>query len=88
MNEQTIIAIPGDRYKTIHPTQKPVELLKRLLSVVLQKKGIVLDSFAGSGSTGIACIELGHGYLLNELDPEYCKKAELRLLNAEAEALL
>jgi len=42
-----------------HPTEKPVELLKTLLSVICPVGGAVLDSFMGSGSTGEACAEYG-----------------------------
>jgi site-specific DNA-methyltransferase (adenine-specific) len=62
-----------------HPTVKPVELMKYLIKLVTPKDGIVLDPFTGSGSTGMACVELGHEFIGCELDPEYVKIAETRI---------
>jgi len=56
-----------------HPTAKPVELLRRLLQNSSRAGQIVLDPFAGSGSTLIACQELGRRARLVELDPVYCE---------------
>jgi site-specific DNA-methyltransferase (adenine-specific) len=47
--------------------------------------GRVLDPFCGSGSTGVACAELGRDFTGIELDPEYCKIAEARITYAEKE---
>lgn len=54
-----------------HPTEKPVPLLRRLLSVVGARDGVVLDSFAGSGSTGVAAIQEGMSAILVEREPQY-----------------
>lgn len=48
MNEKSIIREFGNRYKAIHPTQKPVRLIERLLALVTQPGNIVLDPFSGS----------------------------------------
>jgi DNA modification methylase len=55
-----------------HPTMKPVELLERLVRNSSRRGDIVLDSFAGSGSTLIACERLGRRCVAVELDPAYC----------------
>ena len=56
----------------LHPTTKPVGLLEKLINNSSQYGDAVLDIFAGSGSTLIACERLGrHGYMV-ELDPPYC----------------
>lgn len=55
-----------------HPTAKPVELLRRLVSNSSRRGQIVLDCFGGSGSTLIACQELSRRAFLMELDPAYC----------------
>jgi site-specific DNA-methyltransferase (adenine-specific) len=52
-----------------HPTVKPVELMKYLIKLVTPPGGTVLDPFNGSGSTGMAAVELGHPYIGCELDP-------------------
>ena len=62
-----------------HPTVKPVELMKYLIKLVTPKNGRVLDPFNGSGSTGMAAVELGHEYVGIELDPKYCEIAQKRI---------
>ena len=62
-----------------HPTVKPVELMKYLVRLVTPKGGKVLDPFNGSGSTGMACVELGYEYTGCELDPEYIEIANKRI---------
>jgi site-specific DNA-methyltransferase (adenine-specific) len=62
-----------------HPTVKPVELMKYLIKLVTLPNSTVLDPFTGSGSTGMAAVELGHEFIGCELDPEYVKIAETRI---------
>ena len=54
----------------MHPTQKPVELIKYAMSKV--QSGLVLDLFGGSGSTLIACEKSNKTNYIMELDPKYC----------------
>jgi site-specific DNA-methyltransferase (adenine-specific) len=62
-----------------HPTVKPVELMKYLIKLVTPENSIVLDPFCGSGSTGVAAVELGHEFIGCELDPNYVSIAETRI---------
>jgi len=62
-----------------HPTVKPVELMKYLIKLVTPANGKVLDPFNGSGSTGMAAVELGHEYVGIELDPAYVEIAKKRI---------
>lgn len=55
-----------------HPTMKPVSLFARLVRNSTQRGEVVLDPFAGSGTTAIACEQLGRRARLIELDPHYC----------------
>ena len=74
MNEKTIISLVRDHYKTIHPTQKPVRLLERLLNLCLPKGKdhvLVADFFAGSFSCAEACHNLGLDFIGVEIDDEY-----------------
>lgn len=64
-----------------HPTLKPVELMQHLVKLTTFEGQIVLDPFMGSGSTGLACIELKRKFVGYELDKEYFKIAETRLNN-------
>jgi site-specific DNA-methyltransferase (adenine-specific) len=63
----------------IHPTEKPVPLIRKLIDVVTEPGNTVLDPFAGSGSVGAACIESGRGFIGMELDPTYYEAARIRL---------
>lgn len=70
-----------------HPTVKPVALMKYLIKLITPPGGIVLDPFNGSGSTGMAAVELGYEYIGCELDPAYVSIAETRIracLNKDA----
>lgn len=62
-----------------HPTVKPVELMKYLIKLVTPPGGLVLDPFNGSGSTGMAAVELGYDYIGIEMDPKYCEIARRRI---------
>ena len=67
--------------KTIHPTQKPVALLEYLIKTYTNEGEIVLDNCIGSGSTAIACLNTNRHYIGYELDSEYYKVANNRILN-------
>ncbi|HDS1303558.1 TPA: site-specific DNA-methyltransferase [Stenotrophomonas maltophilia] len=61
-----------------HPTVKPMDLMRYLCRLVTPTGGLVLDPFAGSGSTGRAAIAEGFQFVGIELDPEYAEIAEAR----------
>ena len=65
--------------KNIHPTCKPTKLMEYLIKMVTPKGGVVLDPFAGSRTTGVACQNTGHNYILIEKEPEYVKICNDRL---------
>jgi site-specific DNA-methyltransferase (adenine-specific) len=54
----------------VHPTQKPVEILKPLIEYSCQPGGIVLDCFGGSFAVGVAALQLGRRFIGIEVDPE------------------
>jgi len=56
----------------LHPTMKPVELVERAIRNSSKSRDTVLDPFAGSGSTLIACEKTGRRARLMEIDPPYC----------------
>ena len=56
----------------MHPTQKPVGLIGAMLRDYSAAGDIVLDPFGGSGSTMIACEQLGRRCRMMEIDPHYC----------------
>ncbi len=62
-----------------HPTQKPIEVMAPLIESFSKAGDIVLDPFAGSGTTGIAARQLGRRFIGIEKDAGYCKAAVKRL---------
>jgi site-specific DNA-methyltransferase (adenine-specific) len=62
-----------------HPTQKPVALIARCLRASTNAGDLVLDPFAGSGSTGVAALALRRGFIGCEQDPDYAMLAARRL---------
>jgi len=65
----------------LHPTQKPVALFEYLIKTYTNEGDLVLDNCAGSGTTGIACLNLGRNFILIERDPGYCDIIRDRLKN-------
>ncbi len=63
----------------IHPTQKPVEILEYFVELLSNENDLVLDTFAGSGSTGIACANRNRKCILIERDPQMFDKMENRI---------
>ena len=65
--------------KRHHPAEKPVEIIKKMLEETTEKGDVVLDAFMGSGTTAVACKQMGRNFIGFELNPEYVKIAEERL---------
>ena len=68
-----------------HPTVKPIELMKYLVKLVTPKGALVLDPFMGSGTTGVAALQVGCRFLGIEKEKEYFDIAERRLKDAKPE---
>ncbi len=62
-----------------HPTQKPLEIIERIVKASSPEHGIVLDPFMGSGTTAIACLKFKRNYIGFEINPDYCKDIEKRI---------
>lgn len=73
-----------DRFGSKHPTVKPVDLMQWLVRLVTPKGGLVLDPFAGTGTTGEAAIREGMSCILIEREEEYLKDIRIRMELAEA----
>ena len=69
----------------LHPAQKPEELMKLLIELVTQPGQVVLDPFAGSGTTGAAAISLNRGSVMIERDPAIFEVMERRLTEIQPE---
>jgi len=63
----------------VHPTQKPLALMERLVLTYSEAGAIILDPFCGSGTTGVAARNTGRQYILGDMTPEYVEVARKRL---------
>ena len=70
---------------TAHPTQKPEKLIAKLILASSNANDLVLDPFAGSGTTGVVAKKLNRKYINIEQNPLYCAWGEKRLLDAETD---
>ena len=64
---------------TEHPTEKNLELVKRFIKISSNKGDLVVDCFAGSGTTAVACLVLERKFILIEKDDKYFKMCEDRI---------
>lgn len=78
-NYPTQILTFGREGKTIHPTQKPVELFKYLIETYTNEGDLVLDNVSGSGTTAEACILSGRRFICIELDYNYYQLSKERI---------
>ena len=81
--QKALWKFPVGRSK-IHPTEKPVALMSRLIAASSNKGHTVLDPFMGSGTTGVAAKNLGRSFIGIELDETYFKIAKERIDAVEA----
>ena len=71
--------LKNDAGEKLHNTQKPIELLERIIAISSNKGDIVLDPFGGTMTTAAAAKKLGRRYIMIERDTEYCRYGEKRL---------
>lgn len=64
--------------KTSHPCQMPLEIMKNIVST-LPNNSTIFDCFMGSGTTGVACYELGYDFIGTEIDADYFDIADKRI---------
>lgn len=69
--------------KPIHPTQKPTELLEYLIKIYTKENEVVLDNCMGSGSTGVACININRRFIGIEKEEKYFNISVDRIRQAE-----
>lgn len=74
--------------KRYHPTQKPVKLIERLIYASTDPGMTVLDPFMGSGSTALACLNLGRHYIGIEKEAEYVEITEKRIADHTTQGTL
>lgn len=71
----------GDRGE--HPTQKPIGLMRYFIKTYSKPYDTILDPFLGSGTTAVACKELGRNFIGIEISEKYCQIAERRIWNTQ-----
>jgi site-specific DNA-methyltransferase (adenine-specific) len=76
--QKALWRFPVGRSK-VHPTEKPVKLMNRLVLASSNEGDTILDPFMGSGTTGVAAKTLGRSFIGIELDPDYFALASKRI---------
>lgn len=76
---KSVIKVSNPRIKGGHPTQKPLELMEYLIKVYSNEGDSVLDCCMGSGTTGVAAVNLKRKFIGIELDNKYFNDAKLRI---------
>lgn len=86
--ESSICMRPERLQDPKHPAQKPVAVLKKLITIASNENDIIFDPFMGVGSTGVAALELGRKFIGFEIAPEYYRAAEKRIKNVTMQQTL
>ena len=71
-----------------HPAEKPVNLMKWLIEISTSEGDTIFDPFMGSGTTGVAAVQLGRNFIGCEINPDYFAIAERRIKEAQAQGVL
>lgn len=74
----TVLEVPKEETHE-HPTQKPVALMEYMINTYTLPGAVVLDNCMGSGTTGVACVNLGRRFIGIEKDPGYFEIAKTRI---------
>jgi site-specific DNA-methyltransferase (cytosine-N4-specific) len=81
VSERHRTKVNGKTQRTPHPTQKPLELIERIILASTNPNDLVLDFFAGSGTTAVAAIDLGRRFLGCDSDAKYVEIANDRIVS-------
>jgi site-specific DNA-methyltransferase (adenine-specific) len=73
------IVSPTGKEKTGYPTQKPIGILRRIIQASSKEGDLVLDFFAGSGTTGVVANQLKRNFILIDQNPEALEIIQQRL---------
>lgn len=83
-NSNQFFDVPNKSGKLkLHPTEKPVEILKEFILNSSNENDVILDPFMGSGTTGVACKELGRRFIGIEIDKKYFEITRNRIIGED-----
>ena len=71
--------VPWSQQREKHPTQKPLQIIQRLIRIFSKQNDIILDPFGGSGTTAIACMNLNRKCIIIQKQQQYCEIIKNRL---------
>lgn len=74
--------------RRVHPTQKPVILMQKIIRGYTDEEDTIFDPFMGSGTTGVACMKLNRRFIGVEIDPGYFEIARKRIEAAAMQEIL
>lgn len=80
--ESSVVPQSETRYGK-HPTQKPEKILRHFIEVLTNEGDTVMDTFMGSGATGVAACQTGRNFIGIELDKGYFENAKKRIMDAQ-----
>jgi site-specific DNA-methyltransferase (adenine-specific) len=78
----------SEREASVHPTQKPVAVMRWCIDRSTRPGDTILDPFMGSGTTGVACVQTGRNFIGIEIDRAYYEIAERRIAEAQLQPRL
>jgi site-specific DNA-methyltransferase (adenine-specific) len=84
MREKTIMSVFPVHYGSVHPTEKPVRLAERIIALISDPGDTIYDPFMGSGSFGVACLNMGRKYIGSEILEKYYGIASDRIIRTQA----
>jgi DNA modification methylase len=84
----TVIKYKTGQNETEHPTEKPVRIMNDFILTSSNEGDVIFDPFMGSGTTGVACMQLGRNFIGCEIDPKYFAMARKRIEQAAMQELL
>ena len=86
--EHNVLHYQNSPFNRLHPNEKPLSLIMRLVENHTEKGDLVFDPFMGSGTTGVAALKMGRRFIGFELEPKYFDVACRRLEKANYERSL
>jgi site-specific DNA-methyltransferase (adenine-specific) len=78
--------VNNSKEKVKHPTQKPIQIILKIIGNSVADNGVTLDTFLGFGTTAVACERLGRKWIGIEISEQYCEIAKKRIQKAEADS--